>query len=250
MIQAEFPAIEFFYAEDVWNDLLWSRRLDKLVRKQLTPYQSAVLYGGRDGFIERYKGELPATTLESDHQFSGEQIRREIADGLPPDSSDGRRGVVWAAWNRFPTSYTAVDICAFRKGDDGWQVLLGRKHNETKDRMIGGFVEPDKGKTFTIQALRELREEAFDGEVTWPQLVPESRDSDRVVPDWRYLHEVDCIMTQLYVCEVLYGSARPGDDIAEVSWHNLDKINYEQIMPNHRKLLKEAVNHWKETHDA
>lgn len=250
LIQESFPDLEFFYIEDVWNDEIWSKKLDKLVRAQLTPSQTACLYGARDSFLDRYKGTLPSTKLESDTIISGEEIRRTIASSATIGSPDFRAGAIWQAHNRFPTAFQCVDILCFRTDEP--KVLLGRKHDETQFRIIGGFVDPNLDASVEAAGCRELREEALDGECTWPEIVPCPREGTRIVDDWRYRQERDKILTHLLVCEYLHGAIRPADDIAEVKWQMWlpEYLNYNQIVKNHRNLLKEGIHYWRRKVDA
>ena len=63
MIQADYPDVNILYIRDEGTDEQWSKELDKIVNTVGLPGQSAVLYGGRDSFIEHYSGQFPVREL-------------------------------------------------------------------------------------------------------------------------------------------------------------------------------------------
>jgi bifunctional NMN adenylyltransferase/nudix hydrolase len=231
MILEEFPDVNVLYVKDQLADEVWSRKLDEQIKDVLTPSQTVVLYGGRDSFIRRYTGKLPTRELEAAQRvfLSGSEIRKEVARGSAKASSDFRRGVVWAAYSRFPTSYQAVDVAVI--SDDATQLLLGRKPNETKLRFIGGFVDPSD-PSLEAAARRETQEEASIA-IGDPVYLGSVR-----VNDWRYRAEPDKILTAMFAANHLSGRPVAADDLAEVRWVDRFGVKATDLMPTHQPLLE------------
>jgi bifunctional NMN adenylyltransferase/nudix hydrolase len=237
MILDEFPNVTVLYVRDQWSDELWSRRVDEVIEDVTTPAQTVVLYGGRDSFIGHYKGRYPSRELEQDTyvRFSGTEFRKQVASGSVRHSPDFRAGVVWAAHSTFPTVYTCVDVLVISPNTD--KILLGRKKDEDKYRLFGGFTDP-ASESFEADARREVMEEAG---ISVEQL--EYVNSFNV-DDWRYRKERDRIRTLLY--HAVIGAAerpRPGDDIYEVRWFDANLDIDRVVMENHRPLVRAALNH-------
>lgn len=228
MLLSEFPDVNVLYTKDQPDDSVWSRKLDEIVEDIKLPGQSAVLYGGRDSFISHYDGKFPTQELVQAEHYSGTAVRKQIARSRTRASADFRAGVIWASTARYPTCYTTVDIGIFH--DDG-RILLGRKPNEKLYRLIGGFADP-RSPDYETDARREVAEEAGIevGDVTYL--------GSRVVDDWRYRNEPDCIKTMLFKAKYIHGRPTPGDDIEEVRWFDLRGLrrNYD-IVPTHRPLM-------------
>lgn len=229
MILASFPNVNVFYIKDVPSDELWSQRLDEQIGDMISPRQTAVLYGGRDSFIGHYSGSFPTREFQQDVWVSGNEIRKNISRRSTKASADFRAGACWAAGSRFPTAFTTVDIAIFND-ERRTRVLLGRKAQSKVFQFIGGFAEPNSD-CFEDDAHREVREEAGI----------EIRDLDYLgsfkIDDWRYRSEDDKIKTLFFRAYIVGGSPRPGDDIAEVRWFELDKLTPADVAPQHHPLL-------------
>lgn len=232
MIQAEFPDVEVFYVPDRPSDNVWSEHLDQQIAHHVTPSQSAVLYGGRDSFIEHYVGKYPVRELIQDVWMSGTEMRKAIARKSTKASPEFRAGVVWAAYGRFPTCYPTVDVAVFNEQEDS--ILLGRKADETLYRLIGGFADP-KSPSFEADARREVKEEAGIS-ITDPVYV-----GSFSIDDWRYRNEVDKIKTLLFRAKLMAGRPKPDDDIAEVRWFHTVDLNPLDVVENHRRLVAAAM---------
>lgn len=237
MILEEFPDVLVAYIEDVPHDDVWSKKLDKQLRTLLTPSQTAVIYGGRDGFISHYRGTFPTQELESEAVMSGTVVRRQIKAAGTRATADFRAGVIWATGNRFPTAYSTVDVAVLRPKDKGGMcgygqdLLLGRKEHEQKFRFIGGFVDPTDPNMHAA-CRREVQEEAGIA-ITDPVYV-----SSMLVDDWRYRDEHDAIMTTLFKANLLSGRPEPGDDIEEVRWFNVRDLQDSDVVQEHRPLIQ------------
>lgn len=235
MLLAEFPEVVVAYINDMHDDKQWSKRLDDQIRNHVAPAQTAVLYGGRDSFIDRYHGKFATRELESDVyiRMSGTDIRRAVATSSVRNSPEFRAGVIWAALNRFPTAFPTVDIAVF--SHDGTKILLGRKADEDRYRLIGGFADP-ASESFEDDARREVREEAGI-EIEDIRYVGSYK-----IDDWRYRGEVDQIKTLLFTASHKRGTPAPDDDIAEVRWFDTDELakNFKTIvMPLHQPLIEQ-----------
>lgn len=229
MLLLDYPEVNVLYIKDTNNDEAWSDRLDGMILDLVTPAQSVVLYGGRDSFIDHYKGRFATQELTQAVFRSGTVERRSIARSRAKASPEFRAGVIWASQARFSTVYTAVDIAILN--EDRSRVLLGRKPDERLYRFIGGFAEP-RSANFEQDAVREVSEEA-GVEVGDLHYVGSLN-----VDDWRYRNEPDCIRSMLFTAKYLHGRPTPGDDIEEVRWFDPCGIRKEEIVPTHRPLME------------
>jgi bifunctional NMN adenylyltransferase/nudix hydrolase len=231
MILAKFPHVNVLYIKDQPDDEVWSRNLDTQIDDVITPNQTVLLYGGRDSFISHYSGKHPSEELESQVFVSGSEIRKEVSRTSVRGTPDFRAGVVWAAFSQFPQCFATVDVAILN--EDGSKILLGRKANEKKFRLIGGFSDP-KSPSYEADARREVSEEAGI-EITDPVYV-----GSYLIDDWRYRKEPDrVIKTLLFEAKHMFGTPKPGDDIAEVKWFDLDWDL--DVVPNHQDLINVIV---------
>lgn len=228
MILDRFPKVTVLYSVDIADDTQWSKNLDWLIQENLSPTRTAILYGSRDSFVDHYSGKYETRILESKRFVSGTQVRNMLSSKAF-SSPDFRAGVIWSAFNRFPTSYQAVDVAPM----DGNRVLLGRKRNEESFRFVGGFVDP-RDLSLESAALRELYEEANGIKVIESSLryVGSFR-----VDDWRYRKEVDKIMSAFFSVTYAGGVPFGDDDIAEVRWFDLHKDEI-KIVSTHAPMLE------------
>lgn len=236
MILDKFPKVTVLYVKDVGDDNVWSKRLDEQITDNITPSQTAVLYGSRDSFITHYHGKFSTQELEQDAYFSGTEVRKTISRSVR-STVDFRAGVIWASASTFPTCYPTVDIAIFSRSGD--RILLGRKPNESLYRLIGGFADPGS-ESYEDDARREVLEEASI-EITDPIYVGSQK-----VDDWRYRSEQDCIKTILFIAFHKSGDPRPDDDIAEVRWFKLEDLKegltlHDTVIPSHQHLVERAI---------
>ena len=235
MIRSEFPDFTVVSIKDKRDDRLWSMDLDNIIRSIINPRDSVMLYGGRDSFISHYDGSFPTKEVEPTVYYSGTKVREELWDKTI-DSLEFRSGVVWAAYNRFPTTFPTVDIAIFN--EDSSQILLGAKYDDAVSglwRLVGGFVDITD-KSFIDAAKREVREELGSIEVDNFQYV-----ADMKVDDWRYRAQEDAkIHTTLFKAKYVFGSPHPGDDLFKAKWFNFnyDLINNNLLVPAHTALIR------------
>ncbi|MEO1049849.1 MAG: NUDIX domain-containing protein [Bacteroidota bacterium] len=231
MIKKAFPEVVVLPLADHPSDDSWSYNLDQLLAGNF-PNEAFHLYGSRDSFISYYSGKFETVELPQKGQFNASTIREELADKVK-DSEDFRAGILYAYYNTYSKVYPTVDVAVFK--DNKQQMLLGRKANSPKWRLIGGFSDPED-ENFELAARRELKEECGDIEVS-----PMQYETSMRIDDWRYRNEMDKIITTLFSCDLLYGSPVPNDDIVAVQWFAVEEIKSmvekDEVTPEHHKLL-------------
>lgn len=211
------------------SNLLWSKELDRLVNSIRTPAQSVCLYGGRDSFIASYVTKTyPTQVLEPTTYVSGTEIRKSISKKVM-NSVEFRAGAIWQACNQYEKVHPTVDVAILDTARVN--VLLVRKHKEPQWRFPGGFVSPSD-PSFEAAARREVHEELSGLEITDLQYLGSHR-----VDDWRYRREDDKITTVLFATTVMYGAAKPSDDVAYAKWCPLTTELTKEMVPEHRPLL-------------
>ena len=228
MLFEAYPNVHVIQVKNNISDEIWSKNLDTAIRDVLTMQQNVLLYGSRDSFIKHYSGKFHTQELDSDMYESGTAVRQTIASGCS-FNRDWRRGVIWAAYNRYPTSYQAVDAAIFNS--DRTKLLMVRKPNEDKYRFCGGFVDP-KTPSLEVNCKREVDEE-LHVEVDSLKYIGSCN-----IDDWRYRSEVDGVMTVLFDCTYIFGTPQPDDDIEEAKWFEIDKLNKNDLMPGHHPLFE------------
>jgi hypothetical protein len=58
----------------------------------------------------------------------------------------------------------------------------------------------------------------------------------RLLNDRRYMYS-DRMMTNLFVCDYVFGRPVAGDDLASVVWVDLKTLDPNDVVPNHRYLI-------------
>lgn len=243
-----YPEIEVHYIEDEPTNEGWSNRLDSEIKKHLKPIQTCVLYGSRDSFLDLYTGKLPTEELEASSHTSATEVRKQVRNSFKP-TKDFRAGMVAATAERYPTSFQAVDVAIIKyvppvdwptQNPDGnkdrpTELLLGRKPKEILFRFIGGFSKPES-PSLEVDGLSEVYEETglSVGGLTYV--------GSFLIDDWRFRNEQDKIKSVLFKAKYTHGRAKADDDIEEVRWFDLDKIKEDDIVPEHRPLLKKLMN--------
>lgn len=230
MIKEKFPNCLVYPLKDIpGDDQAWSSELDAAV-KFVFPFGTALLYGGRDSFIPHYKGSIDCAEVVTVASMSGTELRAQAGKKHPVDES-GRAGAIYALENQYAHGISTVDIAVIDRRRNS--ILLGKKANQPKFRLFGGFFDPKKDICLEHAASRELHEEAGMLETSRPQYV-----MSRVVDDPRYRESKHCIITSLFLCYYSFGTPKAGDDIAEVRWFDIGQQLVGQVMQEHIPLIE------------
>lgn len=228
----EIPTLEM---PDLPDDRIWSQELDRRIMA-LRPEGEVTLYGSLDDFVERYSGRFSVETLDA-------VVADFPEDPVPVEAEsprDFRAGALYASFSRFPTVYPTVDVAVFR--NNYREILLARKENETKFRLPGGFADPEDD-SYEMAAIRELGEECGDIEIDALTYLGSCR-----IDDWRYRGSSDSVITHLYACILSDGEPSPDDDIAELRWFDMDKLQGSHFVPEHQPLFEMIEAYWLEEH--
>lgn len=226
----DYPNLSICYIADNPSDKKWSKNLDAIISAQCGPNDEVVLYGSRDSFISYYSGNYNTVELKATISISATEIRKQVANA-PVSAPDFRAGVIWGAYQRYPTVYSTVDIALIDRPNN--KILLGRKSTDQFLRFPGGFADPLVDKSFEDSAKRELREETGIN-VTGVHCI-----GTTIVNDWRYRDNPnEKIFTHLYVGFYSMGPIVAGDDLASVQWVDLKNLNENLFVPEHVELFK------------
>lgn len=229
MVEEKYKDIEVLYLNDVGDNEIWSKNLDKLISQTIGPKLKAVLYGSRDSFINSYKGNFPTIGLVPMKYISTSEIRRRIGIKAKP-TQDFREGIVYATQNQFPSFKLTVDSAVVNY--EKKELLLARKPNRTTLCFIGGFTDPSKDKSAEEAVIRETQEESG-------LIVTEAKYvGSTFINDWRYRAEQDKIMTILFALRYAGGTPKANDDIEYVTWKKFGEITEAEVSPSHWPLLR------------
>jgi bifunctional NMN adenylyltransferase/nudix hydrolase len=220
--------VTILYIKDVPSDEVWTKNLNNMVRDNLNPGQTAILYGSRDSFIKHYTGGYQTQELIPERVISGSEMRKNISKRTK-NTKDFREGVIWAVYNQYPKVFATVDIAPVDIPNQ--TVLLGRKENENKLRFVGGFAMPES-RSYEQDAVRELEEETGI-KATEESLV---YIGSTFVDDWRYRSEIDKIKTIFFFVPHPGGSVKADDDIAEVRWVKISDLTEDMLVDTHKPL--------------
>ena len=228
MLQEIYPEAIILPIKDIYSDELWSKEVDETI-KSVTNNKSVLMYGSRDSFLNSYQGEFNTTIFKEIKQLSATERRNKIKSE-EINSIDFRRGIIHNIMNRRPITYSTVDIVVYNEKN---QILLAKKPNENLLRCIGGFV--DRNELSIDAARREFFEET-GGDVEISNLI---YVGEVIINDQRYEGLKDGIITKLFIGKYIYGEPKPTDDIEELNWVDIDKIDIEKdIMPVHKELIE------------
>jgi len=229
MIQHYYPDIVILALPDFGDDRRWSSELDKRV-KEVYPIGDILLYGGRDSFIPYYKkggGQFDCEELNEYGTFvSGTEVRKMVSEEVK-DSVDFRAGVIYQSYNQYPKVHPCVDVAI----TDNDKVLLAKRPYEDSWRFIGGFSRPTDS-SYEHTARRKVGEDAGKNlSITNLTYIGSVQ-----VPDWRYQSEEDKIMSVLFKTTKGWGRIEPSDDVSELKFFNIEDLN-EEMMVNEHKIL-------------
>lgn len=211
MLREAFPDVIVLPIHDHPSDEEWSKNLDAAI-KNIYPFGSVVLYGGRESFMLHYFGKHQTVELTSEHIISG-TILREQAAAKAGNSPDFRAGVIYGVSNTWPAVVPIVDICVWHPKLDAF--LMGRKVTDPVDtwRLPGGYQDVGDS-SMEHAAVRELAEET-----SLSMCVDDMHYvGSMIVDDWRYKNDVDKMHSSFFTAPYRFGSIAARDDLAEVKW--------------------------------
>lgn len=228
MVNDHYPFAQVRPIFDNRSDEAWSAELDQLIAKSF-PGRTAILYGSRSSFLERYTGALLSVTIPPIEAPTGTNVRQGL-DLAPVASANFRAGIIYAENKREARAYQTIDVAIFNENRTA--VLLGgRNSDEGKLRFIGGFVDPsDLSLEYAVR--REVSEEAGDIQIDDICYLG-SRQQD----DWRYRTSQDRIITTFFTAKFIYGRPEARDDIDRVAWVNIDQLR-NIIVEEHLPLVE------------
>lgn len=240
MLKQAYPDIPVLAVSDHRSDHVWSAEVDGRIA-EATGDEPALLYGSRDSFIPHYHGRHPTQEVGAAYALSGTQLRKDASEAVRSEKGF-RMGVIYAAFQRFPTAYPTVDVLPWRRQAEGGEgrrtgpleVLLGRKFSDGATwRFVGGFVTP-QDESLELAAMREATEE------TGLALHPPTYLFSARVEDWRYRDETDGICTAVFAAAYFHGAAKAGDDLNGVDWFPCDRLSPDLLVPEHAPLWERA----------
>lgn len=256
MVAAKYPGYFIYRLMDCKTDEEWSRQLDVEIARSV-PYGAVTLYGGRDSFIEHYKGKHRVYSLEFEIPISksGSEVRAEISQELLA-SRDFRRGIIYATMNSWPRVIPTVDVAIIHRRmgggmidggpafTDGIDLLLAKKLNEHKWRFPGGHAE-GKSKPQNVSFEDDARMEAMEETNTAPTNL--TYVGSIQVDDWRYRNTPEGIKTLLFLGEVPTLETRAADDVCETKFVPIETLNEHSFEPEHVPLWRLLREYLKKT---
>jgi len=225
MMHAVCPTAVVLPIWDCESDEEWSTNVDLLIQR-VFPTRSAMLYGGRNSFIEHYTGKFSTANLDFYQTNSGTSIRERIAS-FPENSSSFRAGIIYGLTNLQPRLFTTVDIAVIQNH----KILLGRRSLKHKWRLPGGFIEL-KDESAEIAAERELFEE------TQLKALNITYVTSMKIDDWRSRGAKDIgHMTMLFTVNEFAGEPKGSDDLPDVRWFPLTETTLTEVTLEHKPLF-------------
>ena len=218
MLQDEYPDMFIAPIMDMAVSEKWQAALIGEIRKHYPLYHVVVYFtNAEDMKLHGSMKGIQTELLDIDSLITYESVKEASIRSI--STVDFRCGVMYGLAHQYYKTLSTVDIGVIRTMNGQDHVLWGRKENETKRRLIGGFEEPNAklGLTAEEDAARELFEET--GLIVTPdQLFFLTRMN---VNDWRYIGSGDQIRTTLFITFDAEGTPKAGDDIVEVGWSPL-----------------------------
>jgi len=235
MIKQYYSNALVTYLQDHPSDEIWSQNLDTVIRCH-APFGKVVIYGGRDSFIQHYKGRFDTLEVEPITNTSATEYRDKIGKQTPVNSTDFRKGVIYASQNQYAKVFQTVDLAIYQKEEDGITILMG---NRGGWRFFGGFVDPSDN-SLEEAAIREGLEEVdvdFDRNLKYI--------GSSYIEDFRYKRPDEIIMTAFFCAQYTFGAATPKEEFNEVEWIDLSWDSLRIIYPNHKKLFEMLLTYFK-----
>ena len=245
MLRAAYPDAIILPIHDQLDDNEWSKKVDVTIRGVVPNLSGASLYGGRDSFKSHYHGEYNAIDVESNVKYQSGHDQREDIGKVVRSTNDFRAGIIYSTQNAWPYVKMCVDIACIKTHEhlkegeygDGLKklsdpmILLGRKANENKWRLVGGMV--DKGEDLESAAAREFAEETgLEGTISEMKYV-----GSFPVGDWRFKNAGEIgLLTALFIVDYKWGAPRASDDLVELKWCPIS-IAEDEVVKGHKTLV-------------
>lgn len=239
MIRTLYPGMLVMPMMDERSDKVWSEKLDALISSVVGERGGATLYSGEDGFASHYTGNYPVETISTVDCTSGSEMRASCIRTPPATSGEFRRGIIHGLQQQYPITWQVVDMITTHNG----KIILGRKPNEGKWRLPGGFV--NHTETLEQAATREFEEE------TGIHIDPTGWEffDNMIVNDWRVRGLDDqWIRTTVFLNRGGgFGVLKAGDDLEEVREftirgdHGLEGLIPDQIVEEHVPILEKLL---------
>lgn len=253
MEKHELPT--FFIIKDMRDDAPWVKKLDTLIEIAGLDKDTFNFVSGRDSFKSYYQpiGAYP-DNFDEVSTVEGESSTK-IREGLKEINFDDycgenmiclAEGIIWATQQTYPRTDVTVDIAIFK----GTKIVIGRKKNESKWRLPGGFFDVKLDDTVREAAAREAFEET--------KILVYTEDCEyidsMVVSDWRYRKGQDKVVTNLFMVKFdpdaeatpfRFKDFEASDDLAEVKlveFSDLIADNFTIIVEGHVPLMKRLIS--------
>ncbi len=235
MIKEQYPRAQVFELMDQYTDDGWSAALDARLGA-LYPQDTVTMYGGRDSFRGHYTGRHAVVEIDSVAHLSGTDLR-EIDGSTVENHASFRRGLIYAAYNKWPPIYPCVDVACTRVTDGVKMVLVGQRNDEGGvSRFPGGHVDP-RDVSDADAANRELREETGvecgSMRYIWGGHIKSWRDREGG-GTWR---------TTLFHTEYLHGPAQAADDLHALRWVPVDELGRLKWADDHKALARRVAEY-------
>ncbi len=233
MVQESYPNAFILPLPDHSSDQQWSYNVDELLAKNISPYHAAniELYGGRDSFIKYYTGIHRTHEMQSPNSHVSATLLRNAVSKMPLDTVDFRKGIIYAAYDRYPTAYPCMDAVISKA--NGEFILLCTKSKFDKLQFIGGFFDVLQDRCLEDTVRREVTEETTL-RITDPKYL-----GSLLVDDWRYRNTRDKIVSMVYHAQYVGGIPTPSDDLVNgtLDWYRVDDLTDEHFAEVHQPIF-------------
>lgn len=235
LLKEAYPALPVLALRDHPSSAVWSEHLEALLAEHF-PGEQYMLFIGSETTPSPYTGTLPIRVLPfEEKEGPADPCGKDAEDVLPSEAF--RRGIRYAFCSTYARVNPTVDVALL----DGGKVLLGKKKERDGWRLPGGFADP-ADESFEAAAARELREECGAVQTGAMRYIGSAR-----IDDWRYRTEADKVLTLLFATTLIAGTPQAGDDLAEVEWFDLARLEgmlaAGAIAEEHHVLIRLLLDH-------
>lgn len=236
MLKTRYPNAVVLPISDTMSDLIWSQKLDNLIREAF-PFGGVQLYGGRDSFINHYHGKFDTMELDGiTDAVSGTRVREEVARRIL-QTEEERRGAIYNAQNQYKKVYPCADMVVWIPSPGAnnlptkqCKVLLGRKKGDTGWRTPGGHVDYED-ETYEQTAIREAREET-GAHIEHATYIGSFRLVDYCTTPTQIKH------TALFLGRHLWGPLEASDDLDEIKQFTFEEALNLPYTPEHQAMME------------